>query len=100
MAAEEHRFLLGPKRKFVPPVASTDGYRFLLGPKRKFVPPVASAEDYRFLLGPKRRFVPPVEPAARVRAEHAVEALERLRSRFGAAADPPGDRGRIAPPDW
>jgi hypothetical protein len=47
---------------------AAEEHRFLLGPKRKFVPPVASAEDYRFLLGPKRKFVPPMEPAARVRA--------------------------------
>jgi len=51
----------------VMPMAAEE-HRFLLGPKRKFVPPVASAEDYRFLLGPKRKFVPPMEPAARVRA--------------------------------
>jgi hypothetical protein len=47
---------------------AAEEHRFLLGPKRKFVPPVASAEDYRFLLGPKRKFVRPMEPAARVRA--------------------------------
>jgi len=47
---------------------AAEEHRFLLAPKRRFVPPVAAAEGHRFLLGPKRRFVPPMEPAARVRA--------------------------------